>query len=428
MRQHFYFGLLFIVGILLFGCTGNGGQDNGLNDTNGGGNGNGGTASDFSFSLPSELPIAYVGTPYFYSFCDPEPTGESSDFFGYACGEETASVNPSGGNPPYHLSVTTTGGYYSFHIKTNGGVFLNFTPVTGDEGEYNVEVCASDSGYDENRHEMCRNTTLYVMSDIVTVKGDGAMDYSLMLKLNSNVKASDFRGTEDTTAISTGYVTTTNFIFEKVAAEVQPAARPCSPGVHCGGGSQASEDVKADTQSVELITEGTAPCGEALGEDFPGSYSVDYFHVGLIGYADNAYVALETTNTGTKEKIVDISLQTLSQLNSESKNYYSAAANAELCINDECISSPTGSAGSQMTNSTTVRAKIRPGSHWIVIGNMNARFANTNTVKCPSVVKAGSKVIVIVNEVDGSDGKASAGSLYSYMNTNGVKESDWRMK
>lgn len=423
MRQTFYFGLMFIFGILLFGCTGSGGNggNNNANTTNN--TVTNVTVDGFSFSLPSELPIAYVGTPYFYSFCNPEPTGEPSGFFGYACGEETA-VNPSGGESPYYIETTVTGGYNAYRIKVSGGAFLNFTPEIGDEGEYSIEVCASDSEY----KEICGNTTLYVMSDIVTIKGDGAMSYSLMLKLNSNVKASDFRGTEVEKNATTGYTPTTNFIFNKVTAEVQPTPRPCEPGVHCGGGAYASLDVKADSSGIELIAEGSAPCGEALGSEFPGQYSVDYFHVGYVGYTDNAYVALEISNTGTEAKQVDITLVTSSELGSESKNYYSANANAELCIDDECIISPTGAVGSQMANSTTVRAVIRPGTHWIVVGRMNAKFANTNTVKCPSVVKAGSKVVVTINEVDGSDGKKPAGYLYSFKNLDGTKESVWKSR
>jgi hypothetical protein len=57
----------------------------------------------FEFSVPSELPVAYVGKSYFYSFCSPQPEkvevydGE----YGYFCGMNITTTNPKGGKPPY---------------------------------------------------------------------------------------------------------------------------------------------------------------------------------------------------------------------------------------------------------------------------------------------------------------------------------------
>jgi hypothetical protein len=419
--------ILLQILLFLFGCTQQGGhQENITNQTIQNVTEN--KTGDFEFTVPSELPIAYVGTPYFYSFCNPEPTGTPSEFVGYACGKEGNSVNPKGGTPPYYISTKVTGGYNAYNVHTSGGAFLNFTPALGDEGEYNVEVCAKDSGYNENHHEICRNATLYIMSDTVTVKGDGELNYSLMFALESNIRAADFTGKEAVKDISTGYVPTTSYIYNKVTAEVPAATRPCAPGAHCGGGAYASEEIKTDSHGVELIAEGNAPCGAEL-TDFPGEYQVDYYHVGYIGYKDNAHIALAATNTGTKEKAVDILLETSSELSSESKNYFDSSVNAQLCIgyDEKCVFSSSRKAGSQVVNSTTVRAIIRPGRHFIEIGTMNNRFANTNTVKCPSVVKARSKVTVIINGADMSDGKKSVGSLYSYMGRNGV-ESVWSPK
>jgi len=421
--------LLFSALFLLIGCTQQGGhQENITNQTIQNVTEN--KTGDFQFSLPSELPIAYVGTPYFYSFCNPEPTGTPSEFAGYACGKEGNSVNPKGGTPPYYISTEVTGGYNTYNVHTSGGAFLNFTPALGDEGEYNVEVCAKDSGYNENHHEICKNTTLYIMSDTVTVKGDGELNYSLMFALESNVKAANFAGKEVVKDIIIGrgptssyvtnnvsYVPTASYLYNKFTAEVPAAARPCASGTECGGGAYASEEIKTDSHGVELIAEGNAPCGAELA-GFPGEYQVDYYHVGLVKYmgADNGYIALAITNTGTKEKAVDIFLETSSELSSESKNYYAATVNAQLCIgyDEKCVFSSSSKAGSQIVNSTTVRAIIRPGRHLIELGTLNNRFSNTNTVKCPSVAKAESKVTVIINGADMSDGKKSVGSLYSY--------------
>ena len=55
------------------------------------------------FSVPSELPIAYVGKPYFYSFCDPQPEKPEPNEF--TCGKDITPINPKGGEPLYLIEI-----------------------------------------------------------------------------------------------------------------------------------------------------------------------------------------------------------------------------------------------------------------------------------------------------------------------------------
>jgi hypothetical protein len=160
--------------------------------------------TEFEFSVPSELPTAYVGKPYFYSFCDPQPKkvevydGE----YMYVCGGNVTTTNPKGGEPSPLFGYGFTFQYISCSKFFNaskttrfcpalpsleGGV-LNFTPERGDEGEYVLEVCAYDKSY---KNEICKNTTIHIMSDVVNVKGEGDLSCSLMSELHSFLSASN---------------------------------------------------------------------------------------------------------------------------------------------------------------------------------------------------------------------------------------------
>jgi len=417
---------VLMIGIFLFGCVTNqvipGGEDNvtvqpGENTTVQP------EPGTFEFSVPSELPIAYVGKPYSYSFCDPQAV-EEPEYHDFICGDNVTTKNPTGGESPYSFTfeqITKSDGWYAFafyqslYTSTSAGGLLNFTPAAGDEGEYKFTVCATDRSYPSN--QVCKNTTLYIMSDTIKIKGEGELTHYLLLKLNSKVRAADGRGNEDEKDIKTNYVRAANFSFAKVTAEV--SASPSSCEHFCGGGSYSAQDVIATDTSVSVIADGNAACGRALGPGFPDEYNVDYYMVGYVGYTDNTYLALDITNTGTKEKAVDITLEASSEVDSRSQHYFSVSANAVACVkSDRCVNVPTGKPGAQNVNSTVFRVLVRPGIHRIDIGSMNDNFANTNMLTCPSFIKASSKVSVTIVPADIGDGKKAVARIYS-----GPKES-----
>lgn len=370
------------------------------------------------FSVPSELPIAYVGQQYTYSFCNPQPTGEPGTFTDTkVCGLNATSLNPKGGTPPYGVHIQSATDWFVSGLYVGSSGILNFTPQVGDEGEYTLEVCVSDSGDNYNTPPSCKNTTLYIMSDTVTIKGEGELTHYLLLKLNSIVTTRDFRGNEDEKDIKNAhYVPAANFLFTKVTAEVSAAPPYPSCEYSCGGGSFAGQDVLGTDNSVSVIADGNAACGRALGPEYPGDYNVDYYMVGYVGYNDNTFVALNITNTGTKVKAIDVELKVSSEVDSRSQNYFDVRADAVACIGDHCIKAPTGKPGDVMVNSTVYRVLVRPGSHWIYVGSMNDNFANTNMLSCPSFVKASSKVTLSIVPADINDGKKAIGSIWSYHN------------
>jgi len=360
------------------------------------------------FSVPSELPVAYVGTPYFYSlsqFC-------------------------SGGNPPYSFSIQNITGWSSitglstpsfYKIYASYGI-LNFTPKKGDENQYVLEVCASDSTSESHYAPLCKNTTLYIMSDIVTVKGEGELTPYLLLEINSDVEAADFvvpDQHEDVKEVATQYVPAANFSPLKMTAEV-PASSQCgiTTGLAwCGAGSRAEVNIFANATSVSMTAEGSAPCGKSYGS----AYHVDYYHAGFNsidsnrGYgASNVYIALNITNTGTKEKAIDVYLNVSSELDPGSQNYFKPArSHAILCIGDHCVRVQAAKPGDALVNSTVLRVLVRPGSHLLYIGGMANSVDNTNKATCPSFAKASGTLSVTIVPADMSNGKKAIGLIYS---------------
>jgi hypothetical protein len=398
---------VLMIGILLFGCATQQVSHNGEENVNVQPEKNVTVQPNVTvkpggleFSAPSELPIAYVGKPYLYSF---------SSF----C---------SGGKPPYRVNIhqyrvnmSKSPDWSVRGLYVEGSGILNFTPKTGDEGQYVLEVCASDSTSESYYAPLCKNTTLYIMSDTVTVKGEGELTHYLLLKLNSDVKAADFAGHEDVKPITTRYVPTANFSFTKVTAEV-PAASSCVNVAWCGGGSYAGLEVTASATGVSTTADGSAACGKSVAS-WPGHYEVDYYHFGYaIGYGEaNVYIALNITNTGTKEKAIDVYLNVSSELDPGSQNYFKpATANAIACIGDRCVSVPNAKPGDSLTNSTVLRVLVRPGSHLLYyVGSMKDSADNTNMATCPSFAKASSSVSIRIVPADMSDGKKAIGSIYS---------------
>jgi hypothetical protein len=355
------------------------------------------------FSLPSEIPIAYVGTPYLYSF----------------------SQLCSGGKAPYSIveESKTNYGYIKGVTYSESGI-LNFTPKRGDEGQYILEVCVSDSTTESRYSPSCKNTTLYIMSDTVTVKGEGELTHYLLLQVASDVEAADFavpERYEDAKNISTRYVPAANFSPLRASAEV-PASSQCGTDIGlgwCGAGSHTEVEATASATGASMTAEGSAPCGKSYGS----VYDVDYYHAGFYTVGDyvisnsnnNIDLALNITNTGTVDKAIDVYLNVSSELDSGSQHYFKpAAASAEAFIGyKHVVSVPNANPGEILVNSTVLRILVRPGSHWIYIGGMKDSVDNTNMASCPSFVKASSSVSIIIVPADMSDGKKAVGRIYS---------------
>ncbi|VVB73796.1 Uncharacterised protein [uncultured archaeon] len=415
MKNAVFIVSALLMGLLLSGCISSGGDHNAINYTNDTSDNNAAitnVTSDFRFTVPSELPTAHVGKPFFYSFCDPQ--SEATGDFESGCGQNPGSVNPKGGAAPYDVTVrqwtadpSRSADWFVMGLYSEKGM-LNLTPTTKDVGQYLLEVCASDRSDPVDR--ICENTTLYIMSDVANVKGDGILTHDLLLKLNSIVVARDFAGHEDSKDVKTGYMPTSNFSFEKVTSTI-PTPSGCASSAWCGAGSSSGLDVAATDTVISITADGGAACGK---ESFPGGYNVDYYMVGYVGYADNAYIALDITNTGTKEKAVDIYLNVSSEVGAGSQNYFDAAAASQLCIGTEhCVTAPTGKPGAIMANGTVYRVIVRPGHHRISVGAMDNNLVNTNMVKCPSSVSSNSKASLVIIPADANDGKTAIGRIYT---------------
>jgi hypothetical protein len=434
MKNTIFLLSVLIIGILLFGCASqqvsHNGEDNisvqpnittQQNTTV--------KPGAFEFSVPSELPVAYVGKPYFYSICDPQPTGTNQYGNKYNCGENVISINPKGGKPPYDVSInqynanpTKSLDWSVTKLYSDVGI-LNFTPKTGDEGQYVLEVCTTDRS--DPRNQVCKNTTIYIMSDTVTVKGEGELTHDLLLQVASDAQAADFVVPDrhkDTKEIATQYVPAANFSPLKVTAEV-PASSQCGNTVGlewCGAGSYTEVDVTASATGASMTVEGSAPCGKSYGS----AYNVDYYHAGFYTVGDyvisnsnnNIDLALNITNTGTEEKAIDVYLKVSSELDPGSQHYFKpAAARAEAFVGswDHRVSVPNAQPGEVLVNSTAFRVLVRPGSHWVYIGGMKDSVDNTNMASCPSFVKASSSVSVTIVPADMGDGKKAIGRIYS---------------
>jgi hypothetical protein len=109
------------------------------------------------FEAPTTLEPATKDEPYSYSFCKQEPAvDDTSDLCG---GPFDGSINPSGGEPPYHFTLGTLGGFPPFGMLLNLNGLLSGTPTIAG-GPIPFTVCAVDL---EGRQK-CRETSLTVIS------------------------------------------------------------------------------------------------------------------------------------------------------------------------------------------------------------------------------------------------------------------------
>ena len=104
------------------------------------------------FTVPASLEPATKDEPYSYSFCKQEPAvDDTSDLCG---GPFDGSINPSGGESPYHFSLGTAGGFPPFGMILNLNGLLTGTPTA--EGTSFFTVCAVDVA----GTQVCRETSL----------------------------------------------------------------------------------------------------------------------------------------------------------------------------------------------------------------------------------------------------------------------------
>jgi len=110
------------------------------------------------FSAPEALEPAVVGVPYTYSFCQQEPPVTlTSDLCG---GPFDNSINPTGGEGPYHFTLGTSGGFPPFGMFLNLNGLLTGAPSAASVNPFYFTVCAVDLA----ERQKCRETSLTVLS------------------------------------------------------------------------------------------------------------------------------------------------------------------------------------------------------------------------------------------------------------------------
>ena len=112
--------------------------------------------SSIEFNAPITLEPATIGEPYAFSFCQQEPpVDDPSDLCG---GSFDQSINPAGGQRPYHFTLGTLGGFPPFGMLLNLNGLLTGIPTA--EGTTVFTVCAVDLA----GQQVCRETSLSVSS------------------------------------------------------------------------------------------------------------------------------------------------------------------------------------------------------------------------------------------------------------------------
>jgi hypothetical protein len=105
------------------------------------------------FILPAELPEAKSGTPYpSYSFCQPDSARSGATCGGLA----GATIDPTGGNPPYSFSVEFGAGFLPTGMALELNGLLKGTPTQA--GTYTFGICVKDLS-DE---QVCKKTSITV--------------------------------------------------------------------------------------------------------------------------------------------------------------------------------------------------------------------------------------------------------------------------
>jgi len=105
------------------------------------------------FSTPDTLSVT-AGEEFKYSFCNPEPTSQTSP-----CGPMPETTNPTGGNPPYHFQLGSGTGFPPFGLSLGkDGILRGTVDSRATPGSYQIEVCAVDL----NGNAVCHTVTIIV--------------------------------------------------------------------------------------------------------------------------------------------------------------------------------------------------------------------------------------------------------------------------
>lgn len=428
-----FFALAFFLSVFMFGCVAKEGipAENittGLPPV---------TGAKLEFSAPVELPTAFVGKPFIFSFCDPQPAGETKYGETLLCGEGATTKNPTGGTPPYKFSANLyrhdvyagvehvhTSNWPNLQLGPTG--LLNFTPQPGDEGEYELEVCALD-WYQEDT--ACRNMTLHIMSDIVTVKGAGEAASSLLWRPDMAAIVRGSEGTGNITIIDIPeLIPTSNLSSVNLRASI--------PEKYPRGGASTEINMTANPTTVSVSASGYAACSgkymkysEFVGEFVLTEADMDGFEVP----SDSTIsIGLNITNNGTDEKVVDIIMVGRSGVSADSANYIDARTAIEASLDyAQLIGRKTDvnatrldiltkvrglSPGETIVNRTVVRTIVEPGSHIIEVGRIETYLLSKQYgvfgIGCPSNATTSGELTITAVPADLSDGKPPIRRIY----------------
>jgi hypothetical protein len=396
------YAVILMLGILLFGCVSNdGGAYNITNYTNGNpdknlGDDTGVQPGALEISVPSEL-TASVGTLSTYSF------------------------SATGGRPPYTFTLSKISkvaydgskvgtGLSQLQVSENGQLAL--TPERGEEGEYVMQICASDNGDYHYYNPLCKNATLYIMSDIVKVKGAGKVSSSIVWDPRARVAVRGTAG-DDIKANTRPEVVTLVPVSEIPSVSLTAS----EPAKSSSGGASVEIELMANSTDVSLSASGDSACGKNSGYQGSEIFNMDDFQA----VPRETYVGLNITNDGTSEKVVDITISGLSAVDADSV-YYSGANTAVYmsigdCTNETCVDInpyPDLSPGGVAIGSEVVRTVVAPGSHVLWLGSITPDLSSTLGIKgCPSHAGISGRITITTAAADLGNGKMPIRRIYT---------------
>jgi hypothetical protein len=106
----------------------------------------------FEFNPPDKLPDATAGEHYEFSFCQPQPSTNTT-----ACGPFPETTDPTGGQPPYHFTVQN--GFPPFGIHCGKDGICSGVPHNATAGRTSTfDICAVDL----SENYVCRTVSLTV--------------------------------------------------------------------------------------------------------------------------------------------------------------------------------------------------------------------------------------------------------------------------
>jgi hypothetical protein len=375
-----------------------------------------GTAGNLQFSVPAQLPDAYVGKQYSYSF------------------------KAAGGKPPYEFDYEIHRIVYDGSVDSSGSSFgdlstgegrdeissegeLTFIPQSRQEGQYLLMICVTDSSW----NKICRNATIYVLSDVVKVKGNGSVSAEIIWDPRGYVQA----GEKD-------YISRPNTITPVPISEISNVSLSSSKSAQGKyGGASVSMNMAADQTTVSISANGYAGCGKDPSPTWQLTYMDDF----IVG-EEKTYIGLNITNNGTMEKIVDITVSGSSSVSADSMNYYTGGVNinirapGDLFKGSSYVSSMQGTPrlysiaskndteilikppsvqppGTEIKESKTFRVTVTPGNHVVWwMGTISPYLWSTLGIKgCPSSAQITGKATITVADADLSDGKKPIGKI-----------------